>query len=88
MELSWYDIVGSIGVIIIIGAYLLLQLQKVESSSLLYSLLNGTGAILVIISLYFDFNFPAFVVEFFWLLISVFGIGKYLLKRNDQYSEQ
>lgn len=89
MEFSWYDIVGSIGVALIIGSYLLLQLQKVESSSLKYSSLNAIGAILVIISLYFDFNFPAFVVEFFWLLISLFGIAKYFIgKRNNQYSER
>jgi len=82
IEISWHDIVGFVGVLMIIGAYLLLQLQKLQSSDLIYSLLNAIGASLVIISLYFDFNFPAFVVEFFWLLISLFGIGKYLTKRS------
>jgi hypothetical protein len=80
MEFAWHDIIGTIGVINIITAYTLLQLEKIRSESFLYSFLNLFGAALVIISLYFDFNFPAFIVEFFWLLISLFGIGKYFFK--------
>lgn len=80
MTISSYDIVGSIGVAAIIGAYVLLHLEKVRSDRLIYSMLNAVGASLVIISLYFDFNFSAFIVEFFWLIISLFRIGKYLVK--------
>lgn len=83
MEISSYDVMGTIGVGLIILAYICLQLEKIKSESLLYSLLNALGAFMVIISLYFDFNFPAFIVEFFWLLISLFGIGKYLLSDTE-----
>ncbi len=82
MEFSGYDILGLVGVTTIIGAYLLLQLEKIDSKKIFYSLLNATGAGLILISLYFDFNFPAFVVEFFWLLISLLGIGKYFLGKK------
>lgn len=81
MNYAWYDIVGTVGVAVIISAYILLQIEKLRSESLLYSLLNAVGASLIIVSLYFNFNFPAFTVEFFWLLISLFGIGKYLLRK-------
>lgn len=81
MSFAWYDIVGTLGTAIIIVTYVLLQIGKVRSEQLLYSILNAVGATLIIVSLYFNFNFPAFVVEFFWLLISLFGIGKYLLKK-------
>ncbi|MGQ0542763.1 MAG: CBU_0592 family membrane protein [Blastocatellia bacterium] len=81
MSYAWYDILGTLGVAIIIVTYVLLQAEKIRSESLLYSLLNAVGASLIIVSLYFNFNFPAFVVEFFWLLISLFGIGKYLLRK-------
>jgi hypothetical protein len=84
MDLSFYDFFGSIGVLLIILSYVLLQLEKLRSDQLLYSVLNAVGAGLVIISLYFDFNFSAFIVEFFWLLISLFGIGKYLLKVKSE----
>ena len=81
MRYAWYDILGTLGVAVIIVTYVLLQIEKLRSESLLYSLLNAVGASLIIVSLFFNFNFPAFAVEFFWLLISLFGIGKYLLRK-------
>jgi multisubunit Na+/H+ antiporter MnhB subunit len=80
--MQWYDLVGSIGVALIILTYIFLQLEKIRSGQLLYSLLNAVGAALIIISLLYSFNFSAFIVEFFWLLISLFGIGKYFLKNK------
>ncbi|HUR97433.1 MAG TPA: hypothetical protein VMZ26_05125 [Pyrinomonadaceae bacterium] len=80
--MNWYDIVGTLGVAIIILTYVLLAIERVRSDQLIYSLLNGIGAGLILVSLYFEFNFPSFVVEFFWLLISLFGIGKYFARRN------
>jgi len=81
MQYAWYDILGTLGVGIIILTYILLQLGKVRSEQLGYSLLNAAGAALILVSLYYDFNFPSFIVEFFWLLISLFGVGKYFLKK-------
>ncbi|HUR98541.1 MAG TPA: hypothetical protein VMZ26_10800 [Pyrinomonadaceae bacterium] len=80
--MNWYDIVGTLGVAIIVITYVLLQIERVRSDQLVYSLLNGVGAALILVSLYFEFNFPSFVVEFFWLLISLFGIGKYLVRKE------
>lgn len=80
MTWAWYDILGTVGVATIVVTYVLLQLGRIGSDQLSYSLFNAAGASLILVSLYFSFNFPAFVVEFFWLLISLFGIGKYLLK--------
>jgi hypothetical protein len=76
----WYDILGTLGVAVIIVTYILLQIGRLKSGKLAYSLLNAVGAALILVSLYYSFNFPSFVVEFFWLLISLFGIGKYLVK--------
>ena len=81
--MHWYDFVGSLGVFIIILTYVLLQAEKIRSETLQYSLLNALGASLIIVSLAYDFNFPAFIVEFFWLLISLFGIGKYFLRKKN-----
>jgi hypothetical protein len=58
------------------------QIEKIRSETLFYSSLNALGASLILISLFYNFNFSAFIVEFFWLLISLFGIGKYFLKKN------
>ena len=82
MQIAWYDIIGSLGVATIIFTYVLLQTGRIKSDALLYSILNAVGASLIIFSLFFNFNFSAFIVEFFWVLISVYGIVKYFLKRS------
>ena len=82
MTFAWYDILGTVGVAVIILAYILLQIERLRSEQLAYSLLNAVGAALILISLWYSFNFPSFVVEFFWLVISLFGIGKYLARRK------
>jgi len=74
MEYQWFDFVGNIGVFLILLAYLLLQLDKINSQSIVFSLLNAIGALSVLISLYFKFNLSAFLIELFWLLISMVGI--------------
>jgi len=83
VDLTWFDLTGFIGVLLIIVAYLLLQLDKLPSSSPSYSLLNAAGALLIIVSLIFQFNLSAFIVEVFWLLISLLGLTKTLLSRKN-----
>jgi multisubunit Na+/H+ antiporter MnhB subunit len=78
MNYFWYDAVGTLGVAVIILTYILLQVERLKSESLAYSVFNAAGAGLIIISLIYNFNFSAFIVEFFWVLISLYGIGKYL----------
>lgn len=80
MPLAWYDVIGSIGVATIVLTYVLLQTERIKSESLLYSVLNGLGAGLIVFSLLYSFNFSAFVVEILWVLISIYGIIKYFLK--------
>jgi hypothetical protein len=71
---SWPDVVGIVGVATIVLAYLGLQLGKLDGQALSYSAANGLGAALILVSLWFDFNLSAFVIEIFWLLISVLGL--------------
>ena len=77
MRYGWYDLVGNVGVGLMVLGYLLLQAEKVRSSDLSYSLMNGVGALLVLISLLYRFNLSAFLVEAFWLLISIYGLIKF-----------
>jgi len=82
MGYAWYDFVGNIGVFLLLAAYLLLQLNKLSSHQISYSVLNGLGAIFIIISLVYDFNLSAFAIEFFWLLISLVGVFNYYRARR------
>jgi len=78
MTVTQYDFLGLFGVFLILAAYLALQLEKLDSKSPLYSALNAIGAALILISLYFDFNLSAALIESAWLLISLFGLFKAL----------
>jgi len=71
------DFVGNIGVVVLMITYLMLQLNKLRSDGLAYSLLNAIGASLIVISLLFDFNLSALLMEVFWVLISFVGIYRY-----------
>jgi len=77
-----FDLAGFIGVLLIVIAYLLLQLDKLPSSSLRFSLLNAAGSLLIIVSLLFKFNASAFLVEAFWFLISLLGLIKWFIYRK------
>ena len=83
MSFHLFDLVGFIGVVLIIVAYLLLQLEKLPSSSPRYSLLNAAGALLIIVSLIFAFNLSAFIVEACWFLISLLGLQRSLISRKN-----
>ena len=74
MTYSWYDFLGNVGVLLILLSYLLLQMKKIKSQSMYYSLMNAVGALLILVSLYYNFNLSAFVMEIFWLLISLYGL--------------
>ena len=92
MNFHLSDMVGFIGVLLIVVAYLLLQLDKLPSSSPKYSLLNAGGALLIIVSLIFAFNLSAFIVEVFWFLISLMGLWRSLSggkhsKRGEQWPQ-
>ncbi len=77
-----FDIAGSLGVTLIITAYFLLQTKKIDSASVLYSSLNAVGAGLVLISLTDEFNLSAFLLEFFWVLMSLWGVFSALKIQN------
>ena len=77
-----YDVLGNLGVFLIILTYLLLQLNRLSSEDLLYSVLNALGAALIIVSLLFDFNLSAFIVEAFWVIISLYGIVQYYHRKR------
>jgi hypothetical protein len=76
------DIIGTLGVALIVVAYVLLQVERLRSDQLSYSLLNAVGAAMILVSLYYKFNFAAFLMELTWLLVSLFGVVKFLLLRR------
>lgn len=83
MQLSLHELTGILGVIVIIIAYILLQLETMDAKDLGFSILNTLGALLIIISLLYDWNLASFIMEFTWMMISLYGIVKYYKIKKD-----
>ena len=81
MNYGLLDFVGNVGVIVLMITYLMLQLNRLRSDDLSYSLLNAIGASLIVVSLLVNFNLSALLMEVFWVLISFVGIYRYFRLR-------
>ena len=69
-----FDLIGMIGVIMILTVYGMVQIDRIDVKSISYSVYNAVGAVLILISLLVTFNLASFVIEIAWLGISIFGI--------------
>jgi hypothetical protein len=78
----WFDLIGTAGVLLIVVAYALLQLDRLRSSAVSFSLMNAMGALLIMVSLIFNFNLSAFLMEFFWFVISLFGAVRRIMSQT------
>ncbi|MDQ1138385.1 hypothetical protein QE410_003184 [Microbacterium sp. SORGH_AS 1204] len=76
------NIIGLVGVALVVVTYLLLQIGRVRVDQLRYSLLNAVASVLVLVSLAAHWNLASVVIEGFWLLISVYGCLKWVRTRR------
>ncbi len=65
------DIIGITGVFIVLWYYFLLQIGKAKAEGFVFSFANLVGSILILISLWFNWNLSSVVIEVAWLLISL-----------------
>jgi hypothetical protein len=84
MDYPLHNVVGNIGVVLIVGTYFLVQVRRMSATEPPYIVLNGLGALFILYSLWFDFNLSAFLIELIWLLISLLGLGRYFLERRNR----
>jgi hypothetical protein len=76
-----HDIAGVIGSVIVIVAYFATQAGWFGVNDPRFAWANLVGAVLIIFSLLMDFNLAAFIMEIFWILISLFGLVRYYWRR-------
>jgi uncharacterized membrane protein YidH (DUF202 family) len=82
------DIIGIVGVTIVVVTYFLLQSEKIDSKGFLYSFLNAIGSLLIMYSLLYSWNLASFIIEFVWILISLYGLKKwYRSKRQNSFND-
>jgi hypothetical protein len=79
---TWADAVGNVGVLLVLGSYLGLQLGRLDSRGMAYSACNAAGAVLLLVSLTVNFNLSSVVIEIFWLAISLVGLWRHRRARR------
>lgn len=82
--MSTTDFIGIIGVAAVTYSYLLLHLRKVTRESNIYLASNSIGAILIMVSLWYDWNLCEFIAEVIWLVISILGIVKKIISASQK----
>ena len=82
MQFSLGETLGSVGVALLLLAFLLNLLKKWSQDSLPYILLNTIGAGLACASSVLIHFFPFIILEGTWMLVSLFALIKYFKQRN------
>ncbi len=83
MNYGWHDMFGNVGVVLVLAAYLLVQLERLSAIQPPYLIANALGALLILASLMNEFNLSAFAIEAAWLLISAYGLVRYFTKASS-----
>lgn len=76
------DLFGVVGVLCILIAYAGATAKKLDPAQAPALLLNLGGALLILMSLYFDFNLSAALMEGAWALVAVYGLARLAPGRN------
>lgn len=76
------NIVGMCGTSLVVGAYFLLQLDRLDAKGLAYNVMNLVGALLLLFSLFVHFNLASVVIELFWIGASLLGVFQVVKRRR------
>ena len=76
LDLHWWDFVGFAGVLMVLGAYFLLQTGRMRGDGIAYSLVNMLGAAGILVPVVYapEMNWSVLFIEVAWIAISVYGI--------------
>lgn len=82
MNLAWYDLVGLLGTLLVVGSYFLLQSGRLSGTGLPYQLINIAGSSSILVSLFGGFNLSVALLQCAWIAISLYGIVRGLRARR------
>ena len=78
-----HTIAGLVGVGLIVVAYFASQQGWVSAIDWRFPAANLAGSLLILTSLYIDWNFPSVVIEVIWSAISLYGLGRHAIRRRN-----
>ena len=82
------NIIGMLGTTMVVGAYFLIQIDRMDAKGLAYNLWNLIGALFLLLSLLVHFNLASFVIELFWIAASVVGLWQVFKRRKLKRAEE
>ena len=71
------DWIGSIGVALLLIAFVLILFNKISKNGIIYLVMNVTGSALAAIASYLIHYTPFIILELAWMFASLFGIWKF-----------
>jgi hypothetical protein len=74
MALYYFRAIGLVGAAVFVVAYFANQARWLDSRDWRFPAANLAGALLILISLFGEWNLPSVVIEAFWAAISVYGL--------------
>lgn len=75
MEL-FFEIIGWVGAVEVILAFLLNSIKKLSADSLAYLLLNLTGGLFLVVNTFYKSAYPSTVVNIIWVIIAIYALLK------------
>lgn len=72
--MTFFEMVGLIGVGIVLLAYFMLATKRWKNHELRYPIANIVGTCGILYSLIFDANIPSIVAQIVWIAISIVAI--------------
>jgi hypothetical protein len=80
---SYIDIVGWIGSAAVVSAYALISLDKLNSKSRLYQVLNLVGSLGLVVNTAYYRAYPSTFVNIVWLVIAALALVR-IVRNLDQ----
>jgi hypothetical protein len=78
--MNYIDLLGFIGVSLILTAYFLNLNHKLETTDLIYILMNFSGAILACLASILMVYYPFVLLEGIWTIVSGIALWKYYFR--------
>jgi Na+-translocating ferredoxin:NAD+ oxidoreductase RnfD subunit len=86
---TYYTFMAALGLFgsgLVIWAYFANQQGWMSANGWRYSALNLVGALLILASLYAEWNMPSAFIEAFWAAISLYGLLRAVTRRRLERS--
>lgn len=82
------EIIGWIGSILLIGAFLLNSMDKIDTQSTFYQLMNLIGGVMLILNSFYYGALPSSFLNLIWSAIAIFYLILILKRNKETISDQ